>query len=120
MTQEIEPVKFSFTNQHQFSEYKFAASIPEILLIYGHPRIPAGVKPGIDISTTFDIDSHRWVMERIWFTTPTRISGLLHMAGPVQTFFMGYKCGKCDRIFLVPDIKDLNGLSDAMRHFCHV
>ena len=106
-------------NRREFHEYKLATSLPEVLLIYGHPRMYAAQEP-VDRPSTLNFDSHKWAMERIWFTTPIRIHGLLHMEAPAQIFFMGYKCSNCNRIFLVPDIKDINELSDQMRHACHV
>jgi hypothetical protein len=116
VTQEIESVRSH--NKRDFDEYKIAASLPDILLIYGTPRMYAGALPLTNLSTV-DLDANRWVMQRFWFTTPTRIHGLLHFQSPAQLFFVGYKCDCCDRIFLVPAIKDSNELANAMRHACH-
>jgi hypothetical protein len=107
-------------SRREFAEFELAASLPKILLIYGTSRLPAGAME-VDLNTsTIDLDSHRWAMEKMWFFTPNRINGVLHYQGPAQLFFLGYKCSNCNRVFLVPDIKWSNELSDAMRHACHV
>ena len=112
MTQEIESVR-------ECNEFRLVSSLPEILLIYGHPRMYAGAEPLVRDLSTLDLDSHRWVMSQMFFSTPTRIHGLLHYQSPSQLFFLGYKCGKCDQVYLVPEVKDTNELANAMRHACH-
>lgn len=104
----------------EIDEHKLAASLPEILLIYGHPRMYAGADPIHGLSPRdFDLDSHKWVMLQMFFSTPTRIHGLLHLESASQIFFIGYKCERCNRIYLVPDVKDSNEVANAMRHACH-
>ena len=107
-------------SRREFAEFELAASLPEILFVYGTPRLPAGAME-VDLNTsTFDLDAHRRAMEKIWFFTPNRVNGVLHYQGPARLFFLGYKCSDCNRVFLVPDIKSSNELFDAMRHACHV
>lgn len=108
--------------QREFDEYKLTSELPEVLLVYVHPHIGGAM----DLSNGFSslkptgIDTERWVMSPVWFTTPNVIHGLLHRKGPNQIFFMGYKCERCNHIFLVPEIKSVDELGEKMRHGCHV
>ena len=74
-------------NRREFDECKLASSLPDVLVIYGNPKLPtSAIGPDPAVFTTVDIDSNRWVMERIWFVTPTRIHGLLHLQTLTQLF----------------------------------
>lgn len=58
-------------------------------------------------------------MEQLWYTTPQKIHGIFHYEGPTQLFFCGYKCNKCNEVFLVPDTVDNEPrLICALRHAC--
>lgn len=107
-------------NSADFAEYKLAVSLPDRLIIYGTPKIPYGAAvPGFDISTV-DIDSNRWLMEKMFFSTHTRIYDVLHLQTVTQLFFIGYKCGKCQRVFLVPEkVQDDSDVANSVRHACH-
>ena len=127
MTQEVESILSH--KRREFAEFELAASLPEILLIYAASRpLPIGaVEVGLD-TRTFDLDAHRCVMSKMWFYTPNRVHGMLHYHSlqnkindkrPMQLYFLGYLCSKCNQIFLVPDIKSSEELPDKMRHSCH-
>jgi hypothetical protein len=71
--------------------------------------------PGTDIS----INDERFLLIQVLYTTHDRIHGLLHYEGATQLFFVGYKCGKCDQVFLVPDtVHDDPTLAGSLRHYC--
>lgn len=102
-----------------FSQQKFAGSLPGILILYqDYPPVPGGaINPGFDLLTT--ITDNRIALQILYFTTPDRIHGLLHYESPSQLFFMGYKCGQCNKVFLVPDsVHDETTLAQSMRHGC--
>jgi hypothetical protein len=118
MSQEIDLIREQ--TRRDFSELTLAMSLPEILFIYAEPHVLAGAAKADLTVGAFNLDEHRYAMSKMWFYTPNRVHGLLHYQGPVQLFFLGYLCTKCGRVFLVPDIKSIDDLSDKMRHACHV
>lgn len=101
-----------------FTKNKFAGSLPGILILYKDPSIPGGaIDPNFYPATT--IVDNRIPLQQVFYTTPDRIHGLLHYESPSQLFFMGYKCGQCNEVFLVLDsVHDETGLVQAMRHGC--
>lgn len=103
----------------EFSKQKFASSLPEVLILErDYPPLPVGaIDPGMDIASA--IPDQRILLRLIFYTTPKRIHGLLHYDGTNQLFFMGYECGECGEVFLVPDsVEDEAGLAKALRHGC--
>ena len=103
----------------EFEKWKFASSLPEVLiLVRDYPSLPVGaIEPGMDIASA--IPDQRIPLRLVFYTTPKRIHGLLHYDGTNQLFFMGYECGACGEVFLVPaDVKDETGLAAALRHGC--
>lgn len=103
----------------EFEKWKFAGSLPPILVLYGdHYPLAGGAQPsGFDIGTVVVDD--RILMKQVFYTTPKRIHGLLHYEGPVQLFFVGYECPMCNEVFLVPEeVADTRTLGEAMKHGC--
>ena len=106
-------------SKSEFDNQKFARSLPEIFVVHAPlPHLPVGaVSPDFDARST--IADHRVFLKLVFYTTPNRIHGFLHHEGPNQLFFMGYECGRCHRVFLVPDsVHDETSLHEAMRHAC--
>jgi hypothetical protein len=102
-----------------FKTNQFAGSLPGVLILHqDYPPILRGaVSPGFDPTTT--ITDNRIPLQQVFYTTPDHIHGLLHYESPSQLFFMGYKCGQCEEVFLVPDsVHDETELAQAMRHGC--
>lgn len=103
-------------SQTDFARWEFASSLPTTLVLAADIPLLGGAV-GFDFSQT--IPDRRIHMRQVWYTTPKRIHGLLHYDGPHQLFFVGYECGRCGEIFLVPDtVKDEAGLAGALRHGC--
>jgi hypothetical protein len=99
-----------------FEKGKFASSLPTTLVLAADIPLLGGAV-GFDFSQT--IPDRRIHMHQVWYTTPKRIHGLLHYDGLHQLFFVGYECGQCGKIFLVPDtVEDVPGLVQALRHGC--
>jgi hypothetical protein len=103
--------------QSSFEKLRFANSLPARLAL---PIVPPG---GAVFPDNFDVGRTSVVCKillcQVWYTTPKRIHGLLHYDGPSQLFFVGYECGKCGEVFLVPDtVEDERLLVFAMRHGC--
>ena len=99
-----------------FAKWKFAGSLPATLVLAADIHLLGGAV-GFDINQA--IPDRRILMHQVWYTTPKRIHGLLHYDGPYQLFFVGYECGRCGKIFLVPDtVGDEPGLVQALRHGC--
>lgn len=102
----------------EFEKRKFAGSLPTCLVLPGPLPSPGGAFG----SATFAITDRRIILDLVHFITPNRIRGLLHYEGPNgQIFFMGYGCGECHQIFLVPNtVHDDATLAEAMRwgHAC--
>ena len=102
-----------------FENGKFAGSLPTVLVLAADfPEFPVGA-----IALGFDVGrmqpDRRILMRQVRYTTPKWIHGLLHYDGPHQLFFVGYECGRCGEIFLVPDtVEDEAGLAGALRHGC--
>jgi len=106
-------------SKSEFDKRKFAGSLSAVLVIHASlPPLPVGAAgPGFDVRST--VAGDRIVLQLVFYTSPTRIHGLLHYEGPNQLFFMGYECGQCHQIFLVPDsVHDETSLHEAMRHAC--
>ena len=105
-----------------FEKWKFAGSIhlPPILILsalFVTTLWRAGTAPGFDISAVRLDD--RILMKQVLYTTPKRIHGLLHYESLTQLFFVGYDCGVCNEVFLVPDsVNNMRSLADAMGHGC--
>lgn len=104
--------------QTDFAKWKFAGSLPATLVFAADIPLPGGAMTvGFDISQA--IPDRRIIMSQVRFTTPKHIHGLLHYDGPHQLFFVGYECGQCGEIFLVPDtVEDEPGLVRALQHGC--
>ena len=103
-----------------FFKWQFAGSLPTVIVArQDFALIPCGgLDPGFDISQVH-IDGERVILRLMHFITPKWIHGLLHYDGPHQMFFMGYECGKCDRVFLVPDtVTSEADIHKAVRHSC--
>jgi len=101
----------------KFDKQTFVGSLPPVLTLAADPPpLPCGAAfPG----TEFAIIDRRIILKQVWYTTPKRIHGLLHYDGPTQLFFVGYECGQCGEVFLVPDtVTDEASLARAMRHDC--
>ena len=65
------------------------------------------------------VTDDRIIMSSILYTTPKPIHGVLHYDSPTQIFAVGYLCGKCEHIFLVPStVYDDTSLAKALRHSC--
>jgi hypothetical protein len=101
-----------------FEKWKFAGSLPQILVMYSAPSIPMGAfQPDFDTLKVQTDD--RFVMRQVLYTTPKRIHGLLHYDASNQLFFIGYECGKCEQVFLVPDSVDSEDkLQRSLQHGC--
>ncbi len=101
-----------------FEKWKFAGSLPSHLVLYvGCYPLAGAQAPGFDVSAV-QVDD-RILMSLVFYTTLKRIHGLLHYEGASQMFFMGYECGLCGEIFLVPDsVNDKRNLAEAMGHGC--
>lgn len=108
----------------QFAEFKkpgkvkFAGSLPATLVFAVDTPLPYGAAAmGFGISQV--IPDRSIIMSQVWYTTPKLIHGLLHYDGPRQLFFVGYECGQCGEIFLVPDtVEDEARLALELRHGC--
>ena len=103
-----------------FDKWKFAGSLPPILVLHQNwpPLYAGGASPGFDINTV-DLTDRRIILKQVWYTTPKRIHGLLHYDGPTQLFFVGYECGQCGEVSLVPDsVNNETELCRALRHKC--
>lgn len=102
----------------EFRKWKFAGSLPQILVMYSAPSIPMGAfQPDFDTLKVQTDD--RFVMGQVLYTTPKRIHGLLHYDAPNKLFFIGYECGKCEQVFLVPDSVDSEDkLQGSLQHGC--
>ena len=99
-----------------FAKWKFAGSLPTTLVLAADIPLLGGAV-GFDFDRV--IPDRRIHMRQVWFTTPRLVHGLLHYDGPHQLFFVGYECGRCGKIFLVPDtVGDEPGLVQALRHGC--
>jgi hypothetical protein len=103
-----------------FQKHQFAGNLPPVIVLSSDPpQIPCGATV-----TEFDpntpIPDRRILMSQVWYITPKRIHGLLHYESPTQLFFVGYECGNCRRVFLVPDSvrQDDTALAVALRHGC--
>jgi hypothetical protein len=102
-----------------FEKWKFAGSLPAMLVLpCDYPPIPCGALAAE--FDTFKVEPDRRIlMKQVWYTTPKRIHGLLHYDGPTQLFFVGYECGECAEVFLVPDtVENETGLVKTLRHKC--
>ena len=99
---------------------KTAVGQPGTLVVlspYSLLPMGAALSPGFDISLV--IPDHRILMHQVRYTTPKRIHGLLHGYAPPQLMFVGYECGVCHEVFLVPDsVTNTSELGVAMRHGC--
>ena len=102
----------------EFDTWKFARDLPPVLVLnLDHHFLAYGAEPGFEIDKVIVDD--RILMLQVFYTTPDRIHGLLHYEGPTQMHFMGYKCGVCSEVFLVPvEVTDMYSLAQAMRHGC--
>jgi hypothetical protein len=70
-------------------------------------------------TSAIDFTDDRFLMQRVFYTTPDRIHGLLHYEGSNQLFFIGYKCGLCNKVYLLPDsVEDEAGVHQSLRHVC--
>ena len=101
-----------------FEKWKFAGSLPPVLILSaGHYPLASGAEPGFNMSAAQPDD--RILMKQVFYTTPKRIHGLLHYESPTQLFFVGYDCGVCNEVFLVPEsVNNMCSLADAMEHGC--
>lgn len=103
-----------------FDKWKFAGSLPQNLVMrqdYSSLLVGA-IATGMDINSVDPFDN-RFLMQQIVYITPDRVHGLLHYESPSQIFFMGYKCSRCEQVFLVPDsVSDEFTLVQSMRHHC--
>jgi hypothetical protein len=101
----------------KFDKQTFVGSLPPVLTLAADPPpLPCGAAfPG----TEFAIIDRRIILKQVRYTTPKRIHGLLHYDGPTQLFFVGYECGQCGEVFLVPDtVTDYAILARSMYHGC--
>lgn len=115
------------------------SGMPFHIVQYDSPKVPSGaMRPGADFSVVETMDMGRWVMELVCFSTRDKVKGLLiweHYRSPRQfiskemafqtpqptgeRYFFGYKCSRCNAIYLVPDtIKSVDDLLTAMWHEC--
>ena len=105
--------------QQTFDRWKFAGSLPAILVLHRDLSIPYGgaASPGFDIDAVQT--DERMLMQQVLYTTHDRVHGLLHYEGPTPLFLIGYKCSKCGQVFLVPaTVGDEKELVDSLRHWC--
>ena len=103
----------------EFDTHKFAGSLPRVIVLpRDYTPLPFGaVCPGLDAGS--EILDNRIIFQMVWYATHKNIHGLLHYDGPNQLFFVGYECGSCGGVFLVPDsVRDETDLHEALRHKC--
>jgi hypothetical protein len=105
----------------EFDKRKFAQGLSE------HIVLPVEVSPVRYAGSMLPLDAFevhtddRIIMSKVFYTTNKPIHGIMHYEGATQLFFLGYQCGKCDEIFLVPDsVVDEVGLARSMWHKCTV
>jgi hypothetical protein len=106
--------------------------VPDQTNSYG-ARVPASflvVKPCAPVGQSLQLrtihDDTYFTMELLRFSTPKRISGILHAEIPkigevgFDLLFLGYHCSECDQIFLVPDaVTNESDLHVTMQHRCN-
>ena len=99
---------------------KIAVGMPTTLVVYSpYPPFPIGAALPSDFDVSRIVFDHRIPMHQVWYITPKRIHGLLHGCVPPYLMFMGYECGACHEVFLVPDsVANTSDLGVAMRHGC--
>src|SRR5579863_7642789 len=102
--------------QSGFQKFKFAGSLPTVI-VCRRDFSPVLAGGAVEFDTSQSIDDDRFLMQQVFYTTPDRIHGVLHYAGPNQLFFIGYKCGLCSKVYLLPDsVKDETSVHQALRH----
>lgn len=98
----------------EFERHKFVAMMPHVIQVPTRVGLPGGA---FNDFPTVTVDY--FAMTQVWFTTNERVHGIFHYEGATQLFFLGYKCGKCNEVFLVPDtVTDEEQLLTAMQHGC--
>lgn len=102
-----------------FQKHQFVAALGE------HIILPVDIDPVKYAGSMLPPDAFdmhiddRIIMPLVFFKTGKHIHGVMHYESPAQLFFIGYQCGKCDEIFLVPNsVTDHTTLAAAMRHKC--
>ena len=106
-------------SKFEFVKGEFVASLPQHVVLWAGPTcVPyTGSMLPPDV---FEIQvDDRIIMSQVLYTTVKPIHGVLHYEGPTQLFFLGYQCGKCEQVFLVPgNVADETALLRSMRHGC--